>query len=83
MFLRKQGVKEVRKKAELQREEAVRKRREEREKPEEKIEENRNADTNTDTVEISKEGKAFLKANPGTDAVGAETDVVKSDTGQL
>ena len=74
-----EDAKEARKKAELQREEAVRKRREEREKLEAKIEENRNADTNADTVEISEDGKVLLKDNLDTDAVGVETDVVKSD----
>ena len=74
-----EDAKEARKKAELQREEAVRKRREEREKLEAKIEENRNADTNADTMEISEEGKVLLKDNLDTDAVRVETDVVKSD----
>ena len=74
-----EDAKEARKKAELQREEAVQKRREEREKLETKIEENRNADSNTDIVEISEEGKVLLKDNLDTDAVGVETDVVKSD----
>ena len=74
-----EDAKEARKKAELQREEAVQKRREEHEKLEAKIEENRNADTNADTVEISEEGKVLLKDNLDTDAVGVETDVVKSD----
>ena len=74
-----EDAKEARKKAELQREEAVQKRREEREKLETKIEENRNADSNTDIVEISEEGKVLSKDNLDTDAVGVETDVVKSD----
>ena len=74
-----EDAKEARKKAELQREEAVQKRREEREKLEAKIEENRNADTNADTVEISEEGKVLSKDNLDTDAVRVETDVVKSD----
>ena len=74
-----EDAKEARKKAELQREEAVQKCREEREKLEAKIEENRNADTNADTVEISEDGKVLLKDNLDTDAVGVETDVVKSD----
>ena len=74
-----EDAKEARKKAELKREEAVQKRREEREKLEAKIEENRNADTNADTMEISEEGKVLLKDNLDTDAVGVETDVVKSD----
>lgn len=75
-----EDAKEAREKAELQREEAVQKRREEREKLEAKIEENRNADTNADTVEISEKGKVWLKDNLGTDSVGAETAAVKSDT---
>ncbi len=74
-----EDAKEAREKAELQREEAVQKRREEREKLEAKIEENRNTDTNADTVEISEEGKVLSKDNLDTDAVGVETDVVKSD----
>ena len=74
-----EDAKEARENAELQREEAVQKRREEREKLEAKIEENRNADTNADTVEISEEGKVLSKDNLDTDAVGVETDVVKSD----
>ena len=74
-----EDAKKKKKKAELQREEAVQKRREEREKLEAKIEENRNADTNADTVEISEEGKVLSKDNLDTDAVGVETDVVKSD----
>ena len=74
-----EDAKEAREKAELQREEAVQKRREEREKLEAKIEENRNADTNADTGEISEDGKVLLKDNLDTDAVGVETDVVKSD----
>ena len=56
-----EDAKEAREKAELQREKAVQKRREEREKLEAQIEENRNADTNTDTVEISEEGKACIR----------------------
>ena len=77
-----EDAKKKKKKAELQREKAVQKRREEREKLEAQIEENRNADTNTDTVEISEEGKVLLKDNLDTDAVEAETDAVKSDTGK-
>ena len=75
-----EDAKEAREKAELQREEVVQKCGEEREKLEAKIEENRNADTNADTVEISEEGKVLLKDNLAADAVGAETDAVKSDT---
>lgn len=75
-----EDAREAREKAELQREEAVQKRRDEREKLEAKIEENRNADTNTDTVEISEEGKVLLKDSLGANAVETETDAVKSDT---
>lgn len=76
----KEDAKEARKKVELQRDEAVQKRREEREKLEARIEENGNADTNTDTVEISGEGRVLAKANLGMDTMGAETAAVKSDT---
>lgn len=76
----KKDAEEAHKIAKEQREEAIQKRRDEREKLEAKMEENRNADTNTDTVEISEEGKVLLKDNLGTDAVETETDVVKSDT---
>lgn len=73
-----EDAKEAREKAKLQREEAVRKRREEREKLEERIEENRNADTNTDTVEISEEGKVLLDGNIDSDSTGS--DEIKKDT---
>lgn len=76
----KKDAEEARKIAKEQREEAIQKRRDEREKLEAKIEENRNVDTNTDTVEISEEGKVLLKDNLGADAVETETDAVKSDT---
>lgn len=76
----KMDAEESRRIAQEQIEEAVRKRREEREKLETKIEENRNADSNTDIVEISEEGKVLLKDNLASDAVGAETVAVKSDT---
>ena len=64
----------------MQREEAVRRRREEREKLEERTEENRNADSSTDTVEISEEGKVLLKDHIDSGSVGSDerkTDVVK------
>lgn len=70
----KKDVEETRKIAEEQREEAIQKRREEREKLEKKIEENRNGDANTDTVEISEEGKVLLKDSTGlNDTASAET----------
>lgn len=49
-----EDAREARKKAEMQREEVIQKRREEREKLEEGLEENRNADANTDTKETKK-----------------------------
>lgn len=83
----KKDAEEAREKARAQREEAIQKRREEREKLEEKIEENGNADTNTDTketkgclLEISEEGKILLKDNTGLDSTASaetKTDVVK------
>ncbi len=73
----KKDVEETRRIAEEQREEAIRKRKEEREKLEERLEENRNADTNTDTVEISAEGKVLLKDNIDSDNTGS--DEIKID----
>lgn len=72
-----EDAKEAREKAELQREEVVQKRREEREKLEDRIEGNRNADTNTDTVEISEEGKVLLKDNVDSGSIGS--DEIKMD----
>lgn len=80
----KKDAEEARRIAKEQREEAVQKRREEREKFEERIEEQRNADTNTDTKEekacildISEEGKALLKDNAGS--AGADFAEVKTN----
>jgi len=76
----KEDAEETRKIAEKQREEAIRKRREEREKLEERIEENRNAGTNADTVEISEEGKVLLQDNVDSGSTGSveiKTDAVK------
>lgn len=76
----KKDAEETRRIAEEQREEAIQKRREEREKLEERIEENRNADTNTDTVEISEEGKVLLKDSTDMDNTASsetKTDVAK------
>ncbi len=76
----KKDAEETRKIAEEQREEAIQKRREEREKLEERIEKNRNADTNTDTVEISEEGKVLLKDSVDSGSTGSDeikTDAVK------
>lgn len=75
-----EDAREAREKAKLQREESIRKRREEREKLEERIEENKNTDANTDVVEISEEGKVLLEDNIVSDSVGSDEikmDVVK------
>ena len=76
----KKDAEETRKIAEAQREEAIKKRKEEREKLEERIEENRNADNRTDTVEISEEGKVLLKDTmelEPADFDAGKTDAVK------
>ncbi len=76
----KKDAEETRKIAKEQREEAIQKRREEREKLEGKIEESRDADINTDTVEISEEGKVLLKDSTGLDntlSAETKTDAVK------
>ena len=72
-----EDAREAREKAKLQREEAIQKRREEREKLEDRIEGSRNADTNTDTVEISEEGKVLLKDNVDSGSIGS--DEIKMD----
>lgn len=73
----KEDAKIAREEAKAAREEAIQKRREEREKFEERISENRNADTNTDTVEISEEGKVLLKDNVDSGSTGS--DEIKMD----
>ena len=72
-----EDAREAREKAKLQREEAIQKRREEREKLEDRIEGNRNADTNTNIVEISEEGKVLLKDNVDSGSIGS--DEIKMD----
>ena len=69
----------AREEAEVQREETIQKHREEREKLEERIEENRNAGTNTDTVEISEEGKVLLKDNIDSDSTGSDEIKIRSE----
>ena len=71
----KEDAEETRKIEEEQREEAIHKRREEREKLEARTTENRNADT--DTVEISEEGKVLLKDNEDSGSVSF--DEIKMD----
>lgn len=76
----KKDAEETRRIAKEQREEAIQKRREEREKLEKKMEENGNADTNTDTVEISEEGKVLLKDSTDMDdtvSTETKTDAVR------
>ena len=74
----KEEAKEVKEKSKLEREEAIQKHRQEREKLEERIEENRSTDINTDTVEISEEGKALLKDKIDLD--NTSSDEIKTDT---
>ena len=71
----KEDAEKTRKIAEEQREAAVQKRREERENLEGKMQENSNADTYTDILEISEEGKMLLKDN--TDSDNAAPDETK------
>ncbi len=59
----KEDAEEAREKEKLEREEAIQKRRLEREKFEERIEESRDKDKETDTVEVSEEGMILLKEN--------------------
>lgn len=76
----KKDAEEAREKEKLQREEAIQKRKEEREKLEERMKENGNGDANTDTVEISEEGKVLLKDNTDMDStvsVETKSDAVK------
>ena len=82
----KKDAEETREIAREQREEAIRKRREEREKLEERTTENRNDDTNTDTVEISEEGKVLLGENTDLDNADLNSTVffeTKTDTDDI
>lgn len=65
-----EDAKETREKARTEQEEAIRKRREDREKQEERIQESRSTDT--DTVEISAEGRAVSENTSGTEQVELE-----------
>ena len=70
-----EDAREAGEKAKLQREEAIRKRRDEREKLEDRIEENRNVDTKETgacLLEISEEGKVLLKNNMDSDSTGSD-----------
>lgn len=66
----KEETKEAREQAKLDREKAIQKHREEREKFEERIEENKG----TDVVEVSEEGKVLLKDNTALD----NTDITET-----
>lgn len=70
-----EDAKEAREKEKLQREEIIKKRKEEREELEKKTEEKRNADSGTDAVQISEEGKVFVKNHPDTNAAETEPAV--------
>lgn len=74
----KEDSKEAREKAETERKKAVQKRKEEREELEKRIAENR--DKNTDTVEISEDGKVLLKddLNSGVSAE-ATADTIRME----
>ncbi len=74
----KEDAEKAREKAELEREEAIRKRKEEQKELEERIAESKGEDTNTDTVEISGEGKALVKDSIRLDSMGS--DERKADT---
>lgn len=86
-----EDAEEAREKLKLQREEAIRKRKEEREELEERIERrieertketsegNRNAGIRADAVEISEEGKVLAEDSVNTAASGA--DAVESKSG--
>ncbi len=76
-----EDAKEAREKEQLQRKAALQTRKEEREKLEEKIQEDKNA-ASKDTVEISEEGKVFIKDHEDhvdADTTGSETDMRKQD----
>lgn len=66
----KEDAKEAREKEKAEREKAIQKRKEQREEAEKRVEELQNR---TDTVEISEEGKALLKAHTEENAA-AETE---------
>lgn len=77
----KKDAEETRKIAEEQREEMIKKRREEREELEKKLEEERKEKNDTDTVEISEDGKVLLKENTsasGTDVDGVDMEAASS-----
>lgn len=72
----KEDAKEAREKAKAEQEKAIDKRREEREKLEERLEKSKE----TDTVEVSEEGKVLLKENQGSEGVSLEEGKVENQT---
>ena len=74
----KEDAKETREKAKTERENAIQKRREQREEMEKRIEESRNGDT--DTVSISENGKAALDEKTDSVQTGADNGVSIEET---
>ena len=74
----KEDAKEAREKANTEQENAIRKRREQREEMEKKIAESRNGDT--DTVSISESGKAALDGKTDSVQTGADNGISAEET---
>ena len=74
----KEDVKEAKEKAKMEQENAIRKRKEEREELEKRIAESRNEDT--DTVSISESGKAALDKKPDSVQTDADNGVSIEET---
>ena len=74
----KEDAKEAREKAKTEQENAIRKRREQREEMEKKIAESRNGDT--DTVSISESGKAALDGKTDSVQTGADNGISVEET---
>lgn len=75
-----EDAREAREKAELERDEAIRKRKEEREELEKRTAEGKDEGADTDTVEISEEGKVLVQDHAELDHAGSgeiKTDVTK------
>ena len=74
----KEDAKEAKEKAKMEQENAIRKRKEEREEQEKRIAESRNEDT--DTVSISESGKAALDKKPDSVQTDADNGVSIEET---
>ena len=74
----KEDAKEAREKAKTEQENAIQKRREQREEMEKKIAESRNEDT--DTVSISESGKAALDGKTDSVQTGADNGISVEET---